>query len=311
MCALYLFLGEISLLTLALISGDAHNRRFISSVAVRLLTGIEINSFESIRAALRVLHVERGVPHVVISSIPMNNRLAGELAQLPALTYQPIPGVIGGADGGESLLSVTGGEDLLCITSSATSSRGSSKEAVSEVGLAVVPRIPGYFSGVGDLFSALVLAHFHPPANSDAELLASNYASSSVGSGDSTYDDDSGEEAAAAVGKDIVDATTGTGRHATVPSVPPTPPTSAEALRVAVRAALATTEALLEATNAHCKTLPEEECPATDDEKDGVDPERRVRRMRARELRIVQGLDVIRCPPDNVGLVTRWDGFWN
>lgn len=270
------------------------------SIAVRLLTGIEINSFESIRAALRVLHVDRGVPHVVISSIPMNSRLAGELAQLPTLAYHCVPGVSGGADGGESLQSVTGGEDLLCITSSATSSRGS-KEAVSEVGLAVVPRIPGYFSGVGDLFSALVLAHFHPPANSDAELLASNYASSSVGSGDSTYDDDSGEEA---VGKDI--NATGTGRHATVPQ----PPTSAEALRVAVRAALATTEALLEATNAHCKALPEEECPATDDEKDGVDPERRVRRMRARELRIVQGLDVIRCPPDNVGIVTRWDGFW-
>ena len=34
-----------------------------------------------------------------------------------------------------------------------------------------------------------------------------------------------------------------------------------------------------------------------------------MRRMRARELRIVQGLDVIRAPPAGNDVV-RWAGFW-
>lgn len=85
--------------------------------------------------------------------------------------------------------------------------------------------------------------------------------------------------------------------------------TEMEALRSATRAALATTEAILAATDAYCATLPAGECPGTDDEADAVDPERRVRRMRARELRIVQGQDVIRAPPAGNDVV-RWTGFW-
>jgi len=50
---------------------------------------------------------------------------------------------------------------LLCI-SSATDPISHTSTSSSTVHAQIVPLIPGYFSGVGDLFSALLLAHFHP-----------------------------------------------------------------------------------------------------------------------------------------------------
>jgi len=120
--------------------------------------------------------------------------------------------------------------------------------AISKVYAITIPRIKGYFSGVGDLFSALVLGHFEPSSGSDALCRATS-------------------------------------------------------------AALSTTQSILLATQEHWQTLPEEERPVTDDERDEEDAERRVIRMRSRELRIVQGLDVIRSPPQGRDLV-RWDNFW-
>lgn len=46
----------------------------------RLLTGIPITSIASIRQALTILHTQHNVPHVVISSIPLSDALALELA---------------------------------------------------------------------------------------------------------------------------------------------------------------------------------------------------------------------------------------
>lgn len=240
----------------------------------------------SIRAALKALHVERGVPHVVISSIPLSKALAEELAttQHPSNASSIPDRLDDDGAAGESLR----GESLLCIASSSSTTTTSSP---SEVSMAVVPRIPGYYSGVGDLFSALVLAHFTPTA---ARLDSS--IPSSV-NGPTTRDHDA----------------TGTGCHAMTAAAAAggggEEVGAAEALRVAVRAALATTGALMAATDAHCRSLSEDECPATDEEKDGEDPERRVRRMRARELRIVQGLEVIRNAPAGV-TVGQWEGFW-
>lgn len=58
---------------------------------------------------------------------------------------------------------------LICISSSYNqSSRDARSETIvdTNVGLStvhahVLPCIPGYYSGVGDLFSALLLAHYH------------------------------------------------------------------------------------------------------------------------------------------------------
>ncbi|KAF8997877.1 Ribokinase-like protein [Cyathus striatus] len=100
----------------------------------------------------------------------------------------------------------------------------------------VVPTIPGYFSGVGDLFSALILAHYHPDIHVEGS----------------------------------------------------TPVSTAAAQ------ALTKTHALLEITHEYALTLPEEERLPTDDELDEADPMRKTRRMRGRELLLIQGQDIIR-----------------
>ena len=101
------------------------------------------------------------VPNVVISSIPLESWLAEALPLSIRPTnnsgaYEP---------------------HLLCIASSfSTASATLNGRVLHPTQLVVhaqcVPLIPGYFSGVGDLFSALLLAHFHP-AKSPETLHAS------------------------------------------------------------------------------------------------------------------------------------------
>jgi pyridoxine kinase len=114
---------------------------------------------------------------------------------------------------------------------------------------ASVPLIPGYFSGVGDLFSALVLAHFAPRAG-------------------------------------------------------------APALAAAAGAALAKTHAVLARTHAYFQALPADERSETDEEADAADPARRVARMRARELRLIQSRDILGEPDAGAGVMVPWDDFW-
>jgi pyridoxine kinase len=59
-------------------------------------------------------------------------------------------------------------------------------------------------------------------------------------------------------------------------------------------------------------TLPEKDRLPTDDEEDLKEPLRRIRRMRGRELRLIQNQDIIR----GVGLrevrqMELWAGFWD
>lgn len=197
---------------------------------VEVLTGVPLTDAESLRAALRILHVGYGVPHVVVSSIPLSETLR---ASVPVRVRQ--------AFGAEEDL-------LLCVCSSRTA--GGSAEAPSVVHAFGIARLEGYFSGVGDLFSALVLAHF------------------GGGKGE-------GE--------------------------------GAEGLREAVGLAVGTTHRILRDTAAHSARA--EGLPITDDELDGQDPERRVRRMRARELRVVQNAGAIASGgelAEGVG----WESFW-
>lgn len=91
------------------------------------------------------------VPNVVISSIPLEPWLAEALP----LSIRPFK------------LSGSYEPHLLCIasslpTASATLNGRALHPLQPIVHAQCVPLIPGYFSGVGDLFSALLLAHFHP-----------------------------------------------------------------------------------------------------------------------------------------------------
>jgi pyridoxine kinase len=120
--------------------------------------------------------------------------------------------------------------------------------------VACVPIIPGYFSGVGDLFSALTLAH---------------------------YDRSTGRSAV-------------------------------EALAYAVSLALTKTHAILKLTYEYSETLPEEERQPTDEELDAQDPMRRIRRMSGRELRLIQGQEILRggAAMGPVRMLLDWDDFW-
>ncbi|KAJ7493326.1 Ribokinase-like protein [Mycena galericulata] len=198
---------------------------------VETLTDLVLKDLPSLRRALAVLHEVYHVPNVVISSIPLAEWLKDALPTNLSAGLDPEL------------------NHLLCIVSSAIPGASST----SEVHAQTVQLLPGYFSGVGDLFSALLLAHFVP-----------NDASSTPG-----------------------------------------------AVSRAATQALAKTHAMLRLTHEYAETLPEDDRQATDDEKDLADPLRKVRRMRGRELRLVQGQDILR----GVGLkdvreMQPWAGFW-
>lgn len=192
----------------------------LDAVFARTLTDVKIEDPQSLRDAIRKLHEEYQVPNVVVSSIPMKPWLAEFLPE-----------------------EVPKGEltDLLCISSS----RNSPGNPV--VHACTVPLIPGYFSGVGDLFSALVLAHFDPD-------------------GESPLPD--------AVGK-----------------------------------ALSKTHCIVQLTNDHAQGLDEADRTTTDDELDKKDPMRLVRRMRGRELRLIQGQNIIRGKGSSREMKA-WERFW-
>ena len=105
-----------------------------------------ITNAASLRQALRALHHIYHVPHVVISSIPLTqwlHDLFPDGLRPPSGTDTPY---------------------LACIASSRKA------DGSSTVHTKCFTCLPGYFSGVGDLFSALVLAHFHPPSASPPVL---------------------------------------------------------------------------------------------------------------------------------------------
>lgn len=208
-----------------------------------MLTDIKLNDIESLHRALKVLHTQYRVPHVVISSIPLKSWLAEALPS----SIRP---------------SEDASEQLLCIASSFPPSiplinGHASHPSAPIVHAQCVPLITGYFSGVGDLFSALLLAHFHPD--------------------------------------DIPPETL----HATP-------------LSTAVSKALSKTHALLVMTQAIAESLPEEERLPTDDELDKINPLRKIRRMRGRELALVRGQDLIRgIGITHVREMMLWDEFWD
>ncbi|KAH7921185.1 bud site selection protein 16 [Leucogyrophana mollusca] len=208
---------------------------------VEVLTDIKLSDLASLRLALRKLHTEFHVPNVVISSIPLKPWL---LDVLPA-QLRPAPPFPNTEDPGY----------LLCLASAARTDDADTR-VLSTIHARCVPLIPGYFSGVGDLFSALLIGHFHfssiPPSAHPSNPLA----------------------------------------HAT-------------------SSALHKTHLMLQLTHEHAKTLPEDERLPTDEEKDAMEPVRRFKRMRGRELRLVQGQDIIRSTEiGELGAMDVWEGFW-
>ncbi|KAG5337593.1 hypothetical protein C0989_009221 [Termitomyces sp. Mn162] len=203
---------------------------------VETLTDTRLEDLPSLRKAISILHEKYHVPNIVISSIPLTPWLSSALPS--------------------KIEHTTDTDKLLCITSSFSPDSDQGRPIVYAHS---VPLIPGYFSGVGDLFSALLLAHFPHPTISNTDFSS--------------------------------------------------PETTSIARAAAY--ALATTHHILCLTHAHATTLPEHERLSTDDEADVVEPLRKTRRMRGRELRVIQGQAAIRGVGVDVKPLVLWDRFWD
>ncbi|KAH8110799.1 Ribokinase-like protein [Phellopilus nigrolimitatus] len=251
---------------------------------VETLTDTPLTDLAALRRALRTLHEAHGVPHVVVSSLPLRPFLRGTL---PAHILPPALSAAAAMSDADAAA-----QFLVCISSSRTRGAECEDESESEDGdgdvsrvhAHVLPCLPGYFSGVGDLFSALVLAHFAPPSPSPSPALAEAQTQGHT---------PLSHAASLALSKTLAVLRL-THALASAPSSLPLP--DAEAVRA----------------------LPED---ATDEERDAADPERRVRRMRARELRLVQAQHLLRAVPGEKadadaggGVELRemrpWDAFW-
>ncbi|WWD17160.1 pyridoxal kinase [Kwoniella shandongensis] len=124
---------------------------------VELLSGIVINSLPSLHTALHQLHTANSLPHVAFSSIPLPISLVSTLSLPPPpasytrLLPDPLPQWYDAVGSG-----APEDEVLVCFASSWENDR-------MDTWAFALPTIRGYFSGVGDLFSAMVLAHFNNP----------------------------------------------------------------------------------------------------------------------------------------------------
>ncbi|KAG8836028.1 putative pyridoxal kinase [Serendipita sp. 399] len=216
---------------------------------VETLVGFELKSRATLQLAISTLHRQYGVPHVVISSIPITSQRAAWLPEtFHGKTFDLAKEDVAYAP-----------EGLLCLSSSLDGS----EEPI--VHAAAIGQIAGYYAGVGDLFSATVLGYYDPDGIS------------------------SEQEAAGA-----------------------TP------LSVAVDKAIKTTHAILRKTAKASTVVPgAAEDGFTDEELDGKDENRRPRRMKARELRLVGSVDIILGGGESVecarlchSTMTRWRDFW-
>lgn len=154
-------------------------------VPIRLLAERKIDTLQSLHKALDVLHSSpHSVPHVAISSIPLPRRLVESLGLPPPppayTTLLPTEGPVEQLktwgypnleqDPGLKQKLTEGirdtieqGEEPMVLACFASTKTGNS-DALQTYGFAL-PTVEGYFSGVGDLFSALVLAFFKKDIN--------------------------------------------------------------------------------------------------------------------------------------------------
>lgn len=137
-------------------------------VCYRLLAGFKIDSISSLHRALNALHASPySVPNVIISSIALPQNVVESLNLVAA--PQEYAALADDAKGIEpSLNDKQGSAVLLCFASTKTAD-----DEMPQTYVFALPVIDGYFSGVGDLFSALVLG-FYGKGNSAASDLSAS-----------------------------------------------------------------------------------------------------------------------------------------
>ena len=134
----------------------------------RLLSDTTISSLTTLHASLHHLHTVSSVSHVAVSSIPLRLSLVAPLRLLPppASYTRLLPDVPPPLYDAFDPVGNVDDEVLVCFASTWS-------DGLMDTWAFALPTIRGYFSGVGDLFSALVLAHFdNPESSSDLPPLA-------------------------------------------------------------------------------------------------------------------------------------------
>ena len=122
----------------------------------RLLADIKIASISTLRQALVSLHEKHDLPHIVISSMALPSAFVAVLdLPPPPSTYTRLLGDSVPARYSKALDSASSEDDTLVCLASTYKGKGQ----LSTWAFAL-PTVHGYFAGVGDLFSSLVLAHY-------------------------------------------------------------------------------------------------------------------------------------------------------
>ncbi|KAL7421924.1 putative pyridoxal kinase [Cryptotrichosporon argae] len=274
---------------------------------VELLSEKKITSLPSLHAALLELHTQ--VPNVVLSSLVLPTALLASLGAAPPPAPPVYTALLPAASPAWYDPALSGADTLVCLASART------PDGACETWLYALPTVRGYFSGVGDLFSALVLGHYDAPAGLPCPSSAASASASSWQTETST--------------PAITIADTTAPASADPSPIPPPPPPVASAVaralltvqQILVRTHLATLDAAAASSGvATPRPLREGERPPpgsvipSDAELDAADPahgetRRKARRMRLRELRIVQERGLIEAGGEWPGVRLDWDAI--
>ncbi|CAD6920487.1 unnamed protein product [Tilletia controversa] len=130
----------------------------------QILAEQEITSLDTLYAVLSTLHVKRGSPNVVITSVDLSDEDLHHIGAQPKL-----------ASDGTTLMTLIGSS---FDHSQQQSSSSASPRELLRPWFIQFPEVPGYFSGVGDTFSALLIGRFDPSstARSDSSAAPSHVA---------------------------------------------------------------------------------------------------------------------------------------
>ncbi|KAK0534114.1 putative pyridoxal kinase, partial [Tilletia horrida] len=124
----------------------------------QVLAEQEITSLDTLYSVLWTLHVQRGSPNIVITSVDLSDEDLDHIGAKPKLTSD-----------GTTLMTLIGSS---YEPSSSPATTSTSPRHLLRPWFIQFPEVPGYFSGVGDTFSALLIGRFDPAVSTRSDSSA-------------------------------------------------------------------------------------------------------------------------------------------
>ncbi|KAK0528645.1 putative pyridoxal kinase [Tilletia horrida] len=124
----------------------------------QVLAEQEITSLDTLYSVLWTLHVQRGSPNIVITSVDLSDEDLDHIGAKPKLTSD-----------GTTLMTLIGSS---YEPSSSPATTSTSPRQLLRPWFIQFPEVPGYFSGVGDTFSALLIGRFDPAVSTRSDSSA-------------------------------------------------------------------------------------------------------------------------------------------